>query len=135
MPNMTYTSNFAMAKIAKIKVLLDKKAMCARELAVAVHTSQRNINGYLRFLKLFNFIYIANYKKVQCKSKQYNCAFYKFGFKPDAIKPKPQTAAEKGREKRARILADPELHDLLNAKRRARKIKPKADWTSTWIAR
>ena len=135
MPNMSYTSDFALIKIAKMKVLLDKKEMSVRELADAVHTSVRNMNGYLRFLKLNNLVYISAYKKVQYENKQLYCAFYKFGFKPDAIKPKPQTAKEKAREKRARILADPELHDLLNAKRRARNIKPKADWTSSWVFR
>ena len=135
MPYMTYTSDFALVKIARMKVLLDKKEMSARELADAVHTSQRNMNGYLRFLKLNGLIYIAAYKKVKYESRQFHCAFYKFGAKPDAIKPPPQTAAEKGREKRARILADPELHDFFNAKRRARNIKPKADWSSSWIFR
>ena len=135
MPYMTYTSNFALTKIAKMKVLLDKKSMSARELAAAIHTSQRNINGYLRFLKLNNLIYISNYKKVQYTGRQCHCAFYKFGAKPDAIKPPPQTAAEKGREKRAKILADPELYDFFNAKRRTKRIKPKADWSSSWVFR
>lgn len=132
---MTYTSNFALVKIARMKVLLDKKSMSAKELADAVHTSVRNMNGYLRFLKLNGLIYIQIYKKVQYKNKELYCAFYRFGSKPDAIKPAPKTAAEKGREKRERILSDPELHDFFNAKRRTKRIKPKSDWSSSWVFR
>ena len=135
MPYMTYTSNFAIAKIAKIKILLDKKAMTSKELSEAIYTSTRNVNGYIRYLKQNNLIYICNYKKVKHKTKEQNAALYKFGSLPDAKKPLPKTGLEKSREKRAKLLSDPELHDFFNAKRRARNIKPKADWSSSWIFR
>lgn len=135
MPNMNYTSNFSIAKIAKIKILLNKKEMTSKELAEAIHTSTRNMNGYIRYLKLNNLIYIFKYDKVKHKTKAQNTAFYKFGSLPDVKKPLPKTALEKSREKRAKLLSDPELHDFFNAKRRAKRIKPKADWSSSWIFR
>lgn len=135
MGNMLYNSNLAIAKIAKIRELISKKEMSSTELCEKIFTSRRSINGYLRFLKLNNFIYIHKYKLVQYKDKKLYCPFYKFGNLPDAIKPKPKTPAEKYKTYREKMLKDDELRDFFLAKRRQLAIKPKQDWTTSWIKR
>lgn len=109
--------------------------MTTKELSEHLFTCYRNANSYIKHLRQNNLVYISNYKELKLKKYTRNIAFYKFGSKPDKPKPAPKTAKEKGRLQRQKLLDDEELRDFFLAKRRQSRIKPKTDWTSSWIQR
>lgn len=135
MAYMNFINPAAVNKINKIKELLSKKEMTTQELSEYLFTCKRNASAYIKHLKENNLVYISSYKEIKLKKYVRNVAFYKFGSKPDVKKPAPKTGKEKGRLQRLKLLNDPELHEFFNAKRRRARIKPKTDWTSSWIQR
>lgn len=120
-------------KKEKIVSLLSENSMSLKQLCDAVFITMQHIRHYVKALKEEKQVYISTWKFELNGNRWMQIAYFKAGNRPDAKKPPPLTNAERCKRHYKKSRADAENLDKMNLKRRLRRIKPKADWTSSWI--
>jgi transcription initiation factor IIE alpha subunit len=140
MADMTFTTEAAKIKLAKIRELLRDQSMTAHELAEAVPMSKRWVQAYLNHLKDDGRIYIPKWTKEvdQCE-RMYPRPFYRAVRPPaDAPKPAPLTRAERQARKHKKMMDNPVKYGQHIAKERTRRAertgKSLPAVRTTWVA-
>lgn len=132
---MTFTKRPALLRIERILAALAAKPMTTPELAEAIHLSSTWCAMYVKHLHSTKRIYISAWVyHVEGSDRMYPRAVYRPGTHSDAFKPAPLTEAERGRRAWKLVRDDPERRIQVNARRRARKLQPKANPLTLWIS-
>lgn len=129
---MTFESEMAARRILRIQELLRKERLKIYEIAAGIHMSVRWTNAYIRYLRNANQIYIAEWTR-EARQRQIHIPLYTWGLGTDAAKPEALSAKQREQRRRDAIKLDKDRYDLELARRRAKRWKPKRDWTSSWI--
>ncbi len=132
MYQMTFTSTAALNRIERIQQLLRHEPSTIQEIADAVFISLRYATDYIRHLREHGQVYICEYRRDDCKVNRVFRPLYAWGTGTDAPSPDRSSRARQA-EYRARIRADPEKWQRELARRKARRLKPRRDWTAEWI--
>ncbi len=130
-----YSFNFAasQAKIKKILSILSEKEMASPEIIELIHLNKSHLHNYIKYLTITKQIYISSWKMTKFGQRTMSWPFYRAGSKKSKPKPPPLTKSEKCKRYRQNIKKDEEKLDVINAKRRAKRIKIKPDWMTQWI--
>lgn len=123
----------AKQKIEKILSELSEKLLCMNDLKKVANVTHSHIKVYVRHLLETRQIYISKWKLETQGSRTMHWPYYRAGNRKNAVKPPPLTRSEKDKRYRSKLYSDKERLDKVNAKRRAKRIKPKTDWTTSWI--
>lgn len=125
MADMSFTTEAARSKLAKIRELLRQRGMTAHEVAAAVPMSKRWAQAYLNHLKDDERVYIYDWKREieQC-GRSYPRPIYKAVVpRKDAEKPAPMTKAQRQARKHQKMMADPIKYGQHISKERERRAQ------------
>ena len=131
--NMTFATEPAQLRIAKIQNVLRASDLSVHELADTIHISLRWAREYVRHLHAAGMIHVAEYRLQTQEQKLVSHALYSWGAAKDAPRPAPLSAAERLARRRAIMYQDKERHELEKAKRRHDRWVPHCDWAAAWI--
>ena len=125
MSTMSFTTEAARIKLAKIRELLKDKGMTAHELADAVPISKRWVQSYLNHLKDDERIYISSWTRDidQCERMYPRPVYRGVTVRKDAEKPVPLTKAQRQARKHKKMMADPIKYGQHLTKERVRRAK------------
>lgn len=131
--NMTFATERAQTRLARILELLGTKPQTTAEIALAVHISKRWAYPYVNHLYGKHQVYVADWR-INRQGGDHSPVFAA-GDQADVPKPPGRDWLVKAREQRAKINADPEQRDLYLSKKRAAGRKIKGDPLHAWIPR
>jgi hypothetical protein len=108
MADMSFTTEAARIKLAKIRELLKERGMTAHELAEAVPISKRWVQAYLNHLKDDERIYIHDWTHdvEQCERMYPRPIYRAVRPRKDADKPAPLTKAQRQARKHQKMMGD-----------------------------
>lgn len=123
---MTFTTEAAKIKLAKIRTMLKERGMTAHEVAAAVPMSKRWAQDYLNHLKEDERVYIHDWTdEVEQCGRMYPRPIYRAVVpRKDAEKPAPLTKAQRQARKHKKMMGDTlryAKHIDVERKRRAAK--------------
>lgn len=134
MARMKFNTELAQRRIEKIQHLLRQSDCTVQEIADGIFLSKRWTYEYVNHLHENKKIHIAEYKKnVRSNGSWAFIPVYCWGQETDAKKPAAMTFAERARRYRANPEKSAERREKDMMKKRANRLKPKRDWTSSWI--
>ena len=131
---MTFTNQASLRKIERIMALLSDRPMTIKDLAPLVPISAAWARIYVNHLHETRRVHISVWVRwADASDRMYPRPVYRAGDKADAPKPAPLTYEERMKRSWAVVKADPERHERVNARRRARSLKPRANPLTSWI--
>lgn len=140
MSDMSFTTEAARIKLAKIRELLREHGMTAAQLAEAVPMSKRWVQAYLNHLKDDERIYIHSWAHdiEQCE-RSYPRPIYRAVIpRKDAAKPAPLTKSQRQARKHQKMMADPIKYGQHIAKERERRAVRKGQTVpavrTSWVS-
>lgn len=126
---MTFSRPAALAKLARIRALLEARPMTVRELADAVPLSKRYAQEYLNHLMSQHQVYIKRWvRDVAYSDRMYPRPVYAMGDRANAPAPKPLTSDQRKKRAWERIKADPERYVTHLLKKRKYRADVAANW-------
>ncbi len=128
----SFTTQATTKKLEKIISLLSEKPMTVEEIANEIHVTYRHCKNYIAYLVDEKKIYVSTWKLFTQGKSTRHWPFYSAGNKKS--KPKVTLSPnEKCKRYREKLKKDDEKMEIINKKRRAKRLKIKADWTAAWI--
>lgn len=132
---MTFISSLAQRRIEFIQKALTGQRLSLQQLSEAVFLSRFCCRNYINHLRELNKVHLCKWRHDKINGREYWVAIYTWGEGKDAIRLKESSAKRQRRKYKERKLADPSWHMQMLAKQKAKRIKPKQDIASSWIAR
>ena len=130
MANMSFTTETAALRIARILQLLKSQPCNVHQVATELCLSKRWAGSYLMHIKSKGLIRVCSWARHIGEPTP----TYELGSAPDAVRPKPMTAAQIAKRYRKKVKADPELAMKYQAKKKAYNTKPrKMDVAASWM--
>ena len=130
MPEMSFTTPRAEARIARMLAVLAEQPMSRPQIQDALFMSKSTAYLYLNFLQAApRRVYIVRYDPPETVGR--HTPVYALGRKRDAVEPPRVPKSKRWREMKADSLA----HAMHLAARRRRAIKPRQDELHAWIPR
>jgi len=134
MKTMSYTSKPSIARLERLRDLLDAKTLTVEQAANATHIDQRWAREYLNHLVSIGDAHICGHiLDIESSKRRYPRAIYAYGPGQAAQRPTPLTLRQRQKRREALVRKDPELWIERNAKRRARRFSPKPDKAAAWL--
>lgn len=131
---MTFTNPASVQRIERILSALSERPMTMADLCESSHISASWCRVYVQHLRKNGQIHISGWvRHAQQGDRMYPRPLYRAGDKPDAPKPAALTKIEKGKRAWSLIKQNPERHLEVNARRRGRTLKPRANPLTLWI--
>jgi len=132
MSEMKYNTKPSEVRMAKLLKILETPSTYT-EIEKQFFISNKWMKGYIKHLRKIKLVYIDSWIKEQKEIKEVYVPVFYIGRYEDAVRPAPLTSKERAQLARNRLNQDLDKKDLHLAKRRARLMPVKADWTSSWI--
>jgi len=130
---MTFITERAKNRIARIEQLLQGDGMPVLEICAALCITPRWGREYIRYLREQKKVYIVSWTRTTDGKKDHPLAVYRWGDGKDKRRPRRKSGAQRQRETRERMVEDDLAHEVHKARRRAKRVKPSRDWTAAWI--
>jgi hypothetical protein len=129
----SFSTVAAKQKIEKILAATSEKALSRNQIKELIHVTHSYCNVYIRFLMNTKQIYISTWKLETQGERTMQWPYYKAGNQKSKAKPKALSISEKCKRYRKKLSKDADRVENLNMRRRAKRIKAKPDWTTSWI--
>ena len=107
----------------KILDLLKKKPMSYYQLAEEIHITYKSVANYLTWMNQQGMVYISKWVFQKQGNRNFQVQYYSLGNKPNVPKPPALTRAEIDKRSRQKRQANKELMDVINAKRRLKRVE------------
>lgn len=129
----SFSTQSAKRKIEKILAETSKTPLSRNQIEELAHITHSYARVYIRHLLETKQIYISKWKLETQGNRTMHWPYYSAGDKKSKPKPARLTSAQKCKRYREKIKKDDDRKEKLNAKRKAKRIIPKPDWTTEWI--
>lgn len=128
----SFTTLAAKQRIQRILEALSKKSMCHNEIEKIAFVNHSHTRIYIKHLVQTNQIYISKWVLEKQGNRTMYWPYYSTGNKKSKPKPEALSVSEKCKRYRKKLSKDEERRDALNFRRRAKRMKAKSDWKTSW---
>lgn len=122
----------AKQRIERILEATSKKALCRNEIEKIAFVNHSHTRVYIKHLLDTKQIYVSKWKLETQGKRTMFWPYYSAGNRKSKPKPEALTASEKCKRYRKKLSKDDERRDEFNFRRRAKRIKAKSDWKTSW---
>lgn len=128
----SFTTLAAKQRIQRILEALSKKSMCHNEIEKIAFVNHSHTRIYIKHLVQTNQIYISKWVLEKQGNRTMYWPYYSAGNKKSKPKPEALSVSEKCKRYRKKLMKDEDRREEANFRRRAKRIKAKSDWKTSW---